>query len=64
MQKNRRIFEIRGPVSPDRNYVLPRTAAIADLVNRLAQILMEDMDISLDETIRPISVGTNDLRLS
>ena len=35
MQIPRRSFETRGPVSPDRNYVVPRTAEIADLAERI-----------------------------
>ena len=35
MQTPNRTFETRGPVSPDRNYVVPRTAEIADLVDRM-----------------------------
>jgi len=35
MQQNRRTFETRGPVDPERNYVVPRTAEIADLVQRI-----------------------------
>jgi hypothetical protein len=30
-----RTFETRGPVSPTRNYVVPRTEEIADLVQRI-----------------------------
>jgi len=30
-----RTFETRGPVEPSRNYVVPRTAEIADLVQRI-----------------------------
>ncbi len=30
-------FETRGPVSPDRNYVVPRTTELADFVNRVKQ---------------------------
>ena len=35
MQTERRDFETRGPVSKDRNYVVPRTAEVADLVERI-----------------------------
>ena len=35
MQTPNRTFETRGPVSSDLNYVVPRTAEIADLVERL-----------------------------
>ena len=35
MQTLRRGFETRGPVYKDRNYVVPRTAEIADLVERI-----------------------------
>jgi len=35
MQTSRRTFETRGPVSKDRNYVVSRTAEIADLVERI-----------------------------
>lgn len=35
MQTPNRTFETRGPVSPDRNYVVPRTAEIADLIERI-----------------------------
>jgi len=35
MQTSRRAFETRGPVYKDRNYVVPRTAEIADLVERI-----------------------------
>jgi len=35
MQAKRRTFETRGPVSKDRNYVVSRTAEIADLVERI-----------------------------
>jgi len=37
MQKRKRTFETRGPVDPERNYVVPRTAEIADLVERIKQ---------------------------
>jgi len=37
MQKKRRIFETRGPVDPERNYTVPRTNEIADLVERIKQ---------------------------
>ena len=37
MQKKKRIFETRGPVYPDRNYVVPRTNELADLVERIKQ---------------------------
>jgi len=32
-----RTFETRGPVEPSRNYVVPRTAEIADLVQRIKE---------------------------
>ncbi|MBM3238039.1 ATP-binding protein [Candidatus Poribacteria bacterium] len=35
MPIQRRYFETRGPVSKDRNYVVPRTDEIADLVERI-----------------------------
>jgi hypothetical protein len=35
MQTKRRTFEISGPVSKDRNYVVSRTEEIADLVERI-----------------------------
>ena len=35
MQTKRRNFETRGPVSKDRNYVVSRTAEVADLVERI-----------------------------
>jgi len=35
MQPQRRTFETRGPVSKDRNYIVSRTAEIADLVERI-----------------------------
>jgi hypothetical protein len=35
MQASRRTFETRGPVYKDRNYVVPRTSEIADLVERI-----------------------------
>jgi len=35
MQTPRRTFETRGPVKKDRNYVVSRTAEIADLVERI-----------------------------
>ncbi|MBC8231624.1 ATP-binding protein [bacterium] len=35
MQTTRRNFETRGPVSKDRNYVVSRTAEVADLVERI-----------------------------
>jgi hypothetical protein len=35
MATQRRIFETRGPVDPQRNYVVPRTEEIADLVERI-----------------------------
>ncbi|HIE27221.1 TPA: ATP-binding protein, partial [Candidatus Poribacteria bacterium] len=35
MQPQRRTFETRGPVSKDRNYVVSRTAEVADLVERI-----------------------------
>lgn len=37
MQTPNRTFETRGPVTPDRNYVVPRTAEIADLVERMKE---------------------------
>lgn len=37
MQPNRRTFETRGPVDRKRNYFVPRTAEIADLVQRIQQ---------------------------
>jgi len=37
MQKRIRTFETRGPVAPVRNYVVPRTAEIIDLVERIKQ---------------------------
>jgi len=37
MQKKRRTFETRGPVDPERNYIVPRTNEIADLVERIKQ---------------------------
>lgn len=37
MEKNRRTFETRGPVDPERNYFVPREAEIADLVKRIKQ---------------------------
>ena len=37
MQQKRRTFETRGPVDPERNYVVPRTHEIADLVERIKQ---------------------------
>jgi len=37
MQKKKRIFETRGPVYPERNYVVPRTNELADLVERIKQ---------------------------
>ena len=35
MIRQKRAFETRGPVSPDRNYFVPRKAEIADLVERI-----------------------------
>jgi len=35
MQPKRRTFETRGPVDPERNYVVPRKKEIADLVQRM-----------------------------
>ena len=35
MPKPKRTFETRGPVDPDRNYVVPRTVEIADFVERI-----------------------------
>jgi AAA+ ATPase superfamily predicted ATPase len=35
MPTHLRTFETRGPVEPSRNYVVPRTAEIADLVQRI-----------------------------
>jgi predicted AAA+ superfamily ATPase len=37
MQKKKRTFETRGPVAPAHNYVVSRTAEIADLVERIKQ---------------------------
>ena len=37
MQKKKRTFETRGPVDPERNYVVPRTNELADLVERIKQ---------------------------
>jgi len=35
MQEKRRTFETRGPVYPERNYVVPRTNEVNDLVERI-----------------------------
>jgi hypothetical protein len=35
MLHQKRTFETRGPVDPARNYVVPRTAEVADLVQRI-----------------------------
>lgn len=35
MQRKRRTFETRGPVNPERNYVVPRTGEVTDLVERI-----------------------------
>ena len=35
MQKTRRTFETRGPVHPSCNYIVPRMAEVADLVQRI-----------------------------
>ncbi|MFQ5857784.1 MAG: ATP-binding protein [Anaerolineae bacterium] len=35
MLRKKRTFETRGPVDPARNYVVPRTAEVADLVERI-----------------------------
>jgi predicted AAA+ superfamily ATPase len=37
MQNKKRNFETRGPVDPERNYVVTRKAEIADLVERIKQ---------------------------
>jgi hypothetical protein len=37
MQQRKRAFETRGPVDPERNYVVPRAALIAELVQRIKQ---------------------------
>jgi len=37
MQKKKRTFETRGPVYPERNYVVPRTNEVNDLVERIKQ---------------------------
>jgi len=34
---NQRTFETRGPVYPERNYVVPRTHEMADLIQRIKQ---------------------------
>ena len=35
MPHRKRTFETRGPVDPERNYMVPRTAETADLVQRI-----------------------------
>jgi len=37
MQSKTRTFETRGPVNPERNYVVPRTSEVADLVQRIKE---------------------------